>query len=114
MEHDRRADILAEPRMGQGESRRLADRGMAQQRLFDIVRRYLLAAAIDDFFGPADDGEKAIFVDAADVAGRQPAILKSAGYAVDVVEKIAGHDARSAQHHLAGQSRPQKTALVVV
>ena len=113
IEHDRRADILAEPRMRHGESRRLAYRRMAQQRLFDIVRRYLLAAAVDDFLGAADDGEKAIFVDAADVTGRQPTIPKSAGYAVDVVEKIAGHYARSAQHHLAAWSRPQETAFVI-
>ena len=79
IKHDRRADILAEPRMRHGESLRLAYRRMAQQRLFDIVRRYLLAAAVDDFLGAADDGEKAIFVDAADVAGCQPAIPKSTG-----------------------------------
>src|SRR5207344_3372456 len=113
MKDDRGADIFAEPRMRHGEGRRLAHRGMAEQRLLDVVGRYLLAAAIDDLLGTTDDPQEAAPVDGAEVAGRQPTILEATGDAVDVAEKVAGHDARSAQHHLAGLSRRQKDSLVV-
>ena len=86
MQDDSRADVLAEPRMGHGECRRLANRGVAEQRPFDIVGRDLLAAAIDDFLGAADDREQALLVDAAEVAGRQPAVDQAAGHALDIVE----------------------------
>src|SRR5882672_9675124 len=108
MKDDRGADIFAEPRMRHGEGRCLAHRGMAEQRLLDVVGRDLLAAAIDDLLGTADDPQEAVSVDAAQVAGRQPAVLEATGYAVDIAEKVTGHDARSAQHHLAGSTRRQE------
>ena len=60
MQDDGGADILAEPRMRHGERRRLAHRGMSQQRLLDVVGRDLLAAAIDDLLGATDDREEAL------------------------------------------------------
>src|SRR4029077_3696982 len=60
---ERGADLLAEPRMRHGEARRLAHRGMAEQRLLDVVGRYLLAAAIDDLLGTTDDPQEAAPVD---------------------------------------------------
>src|SRR5664279_4383815 len=104
MQHDRRADILAEARMRHGKGRRFADRGMAQQRLLDIVWRDFFATAIYDFLRTADDREKALFIDAAEIAGVQPTVSESAWHAIDIVEEVAGHDAGSAQHHLADQS----------
>src|SRR5882672_3235896 len=113
MKYDRGADIFAEPRMRQGEGRRLTDRGMAEQRLLDVVRRDLLAAAIDDLLGAADDPQEAVIVDGAKVAGGQPAVLEAAWYAVDAVEKVAGHDARSAQDHLTGLAPRKEGSLLV-
>src|SRR5437660_170125 len=74
VEDDGGADILAQPWMRYGEGRGLAHGRMTQQRLLDVVGRDLLAAAIDDFLGAADDGEDTLLVDQAEIAGWQPAV----------------------------------------
>jgi hypothetical protein len=102
VEHDRSTNILTEPRMGHGEARRLAYRRMSEQRLLNFVGRELLAAAIDFFLAAADDGQDSVLVDSAEVAGRQPAIDKAGGLALDIVEQVIRHDTGSTQHHLAG------------
>ncbi len=111
LQHDGRPDILAQPRMRHREGCRLAHRQMAQQRLLDVVGRDLLAAAIDDLLGAADDGEETLLVDHAQIARRQPIILQAARHAVDILQ-VARRDARPAQHHLPDLTRRQEKLLV--
>ena len=77
-QHDGCADILAQPRVGQGEDDRLRDRWMLQQHVLDFARPDLFAAAIDDLLGAAGDEQVAVVVEVAAVAGAEPTIGEGA------------------------------------
>jgi hypothetical protein len=53
LEHHRRGDFFAQPRIGQGECGRFQDRRVLGENLVDFTRGNLFAAAIDDFLGTA-------------------------------------------------------------
>ena len=63
----------------EAEDARLGDRGMALERLFDLARMNVLAAADDDVVGAADDHQPAVGVEVAEVAGRHPPSSRRAG-----------------------------------
>src|SRR5271165_3608786 len=83
-----------------------ADRGMAQQPVLDHLRVDVVAAADDEVLGPAGQGDEAAGVDAAEVAGVQPAVMDDAfpahpGAAEVGVGDVAGEDGGPADHQYA-------------
>ena len=107
-QNDRGGDVLPQPRMRYGKSGGLGNRRMIHEHLIDLEGRDLLAAAVDEFLGPADDREKAVGVDAAQIAGAEPAIGESGAVRLGVVDVAGGH-ARTLHHdlaHLAGSENP--------
>jgi hypothetical protein len=69
VQHHGGGDILAEPRMRHAERRGLRHLRMPHQGLVDLQRRDLLAAAVDQLLLASVQCEKAIRIEAADVAG---------------------------------------------
>lgn len=61
--------------------RRGSDGGMLVQRLLHFARVYVVPSADDEIFLAVDDVVEAIFVDATDVTGAEPAILVAASVA---------------------------------
>src|SRR5277367_4874899 len=52
----------------------VGDRGMGVEDLFDLTRRDGLAAADDDVLDPVSDGQSALVVHVAEIAGAKPAV----------------------------------------
>ena len=75
-QHHDGGDVLAELLVRDGEHAGLQHRRMAQQDLFDLQRRDLLPAAVDDVLDAADDEEIAVGVEIAEVAGPEPAVAE--------------------------------------
>ena len=71
--HDR-ARVLAEPLVGRGDHRDLGDLRERGDRLLDLGRRDVLAAADDHVLHPVGDREEAVGVEHAHVAGAVPAV----------------------------------------
>ena len=55
------------------DDRRLGDLGHEAERGLDLERADLLAAAVDDLRGPADERQEAVLADAAEIARDEPA-----------------------------------------
>ncbi len=80
--------------------------------LIDFARRYLLAAAHDDFLEPARDAHITFFVLRTLVAGAEPAIGE--GFAVGLgIVFIARSHVRAADHDLAGFAGGKQIAFIV-
>ena len=71
----------SERRIRQADQRRLADAGLAAQRLFDIARIPSLAGHDHQFGTPAAQRDEAVSVDHPEIAGAQPAAA-GGGFAV--------------------------------
>src|SRR5208283_3046424 len=87
-----------------------ADRGVAQQRVLDDPGVDVVAAADDEVLGPAGEVDEAAGVDAAEVAGVQPAVPDDAvpahpGAAEGGVGDVPGEDGGPADHQHAGLAR---------
>src|ERR1022692_3491376 len=76
-EHDRRPCPFYQRRVGHGERDGLADRRVPKQRILNLVGRELLAAAVDDLLNPADDDQRAVGGQRAEIACSQPAVDKA-------------------------------------
>ena len=74
--------------------------GMVHQRLVDLARRNLFAAAIDDLLEAAGEPEIAVLVEDALVAGAEPAVAESFGVGLGVV-LVASRDVGAADDDLA-------------
>ena len=109
-QHDRGGDVLAQHVMRNRECDRLQDRGVIHQRLVDLARRDFLAAAIDDLLQPPRQGEVALRIDDALIAGAEPSVDEGLGVGLRVVLIAAGH-AVAANDHLAGLAAPEQPAL---
>ena len=57
--------LFAEFRVGHCKGSSGLDRGVFQQRLIDLARRYFFAAAIDDFFAPSAEKQIAVIINVA-------------------------------------------------
>src|SRR5207249_160797 len=75
-QHDGRAHLLAQRGVRDRERGSFRDREVGEQRLFDLARRNLLAAAVDDLLEPAGDREVAVVVEHTLVAGAEPAVAE--------------------------------------
>ncbi len=69
------AHVLAEPGIGRGDDRDLGDVGEGRDRLFDLGRGDVLAAADDHVLQTVGDREEAVGVEDAHVAGAVPAVV---------------------------------------
>ena len=67
-------DLVAEPRVGDPDHRRLEHVGMLVQHLLDLARIDVVAVADDHVLEPVDDEQIPVVVDVAEVAGREPAV----------------------------------------
>src|SRR5262249_26074961 len=84
---------------------------------FEVARHYFLAVGeYEQFLLSARDDEEAVFVDAAEVAGMQPAIADRLGGRLSIIP-VTYHDVRPARQHFAiggdchfdaGQGRPYR------
>jgi hypothetical protein len=55
------------------------------QRLVDLARRDLFAAAVDDLLQPTADGQITLGIEEADVSGAKPAVAKGLGISDGIV-----------------------------
>ncbi len=80
------------------------------ERVLDLDRVHVLAAAHDHVLGPVDEEQVALVVQVAEVARPVPALVQGLGGGLRVLP-VAGHHARTAHQHLADLAR--RDALVV-
>ena len=95
----RRADVGAGDRRRHADGDGVGELAGREQRALDLGRVDVHAAADDEVDGPAADGQVALVVQPAEVAGAQPAV--GDGQRV-VGAPVAGRDGRRAHPHLAG------------
>ena len=99
-------DLAGVP-VGAADGRGAADAGVTQQRLLDDPGVDVVAAADDQVLGPAGEVDEAVGVDAAEVAGVQPAVPDDAvpahpGAAEAGVGDVPGEHGGPADHQHAG------------
>ncbi len=111
-QHHRGGHVLTETRMRHGERRGLGHRRVAQQCIVDLLQADLLAAAVDHLAQASMQAQKAIGIEAAQIAGVEPAIVKGRLVQRRVAE-IAGHQRRSAEQHLAAFAGRDRRARVI-
>ena len=75
LEHDRRADLLAQLGVRDAEDGRLAYGRMLVEHLLDLARIDVVAAADDQVLLAVDDEEVAVLVDPCHVARDEPAVV---------------------------------------
>src|SRR3954463_7452883 len=73
---------------------------MLEQQLLELARVDVVALVDEHVLLAVDDGEVAVLVDRADVAGAQPAVLEHLGRGLDLVV-VTAHHLRAADADLA-------------
>ena len=99
-QHDHRADVLAQPLVGDAEHGDLGHGVVLVDRHLDLRAVHVLAAPQHHVLGPVDDEHEAVGVDAGDVAGVEPAVADALGRGVGAVQ-VALDDDRAAHAELA-------------
>ena len=102
--HGKGGDRFAPDVVGQADDRDLGDGGMGGERVLDLARIDVVAAGHDHVRGPIDQGQIALRVEPADVAGPEPAAGKE-GQSGQFGIGIAFHRKRRAKDDLAGLAR---------
>jgi hypothetical protein len=97
--HHEGHDRLAPFRVGPADDGGGADAGVAKQRLLDLPGIDVHSPAYDQVFGPVPQREVPVGVEAADVAGVQPAFPQGLGGGMRLVP-VTGHDHVAPDHHL--------------
>ncbi|MGY3294065.1 hypothetical protein ACVWW5_006730 [Bradyrhizobium sp. LM3.4] len=98
--------------MRDGKHAGLQHRRMTEQDLFDLQRRDLLPAAVDDVLDTADDEEIAVGVEVAEIAGPEPAVAEGRLCCRLVIIVAAAH-IRSAKHDFAVLAARERTASLI-
>src|SRR6478736_7932299 len=93
--------LLAEYPIWLPDDRSLEHPGMGVEDVLDLLRVDVLPAPDDQVLDPVDQGEVAVVVEPADVAGVQPSAAQRLGRLLPPAE-VAAHDVRAADDHLAG------------
>ena len=106
-QHHAGDDDLAPVGIGYADRRDLAHVRMRQQRFLDFARIDIGAAGDDDVLGAVRQRQEAVFIEPADIAGAQPAVLQRLGIGLGIVP-IAEHHGRSLGLDLAGLARGQR------
>src|SRR5690606_22496375 len=105
-------DVFAPLAVGDADHGDLGDGFVLRDGVFDLAGRELVAAHLQDVGGgAADDGDHAV-VNAHDVAGLEPAIMKRSAGGV-VVVPIAAHDAGALHPQRAERSGRDVGAVIV-
>src|SRR5262249_24758068 len=108
----RRRDLFSVLGMRNAEAHRFGHSGVGKQDLVDLTRRNLFTAAVDQFFQATNQGEIAIDIEDALVAGTKPAVGKGGGIGLRVIVIAAG-DVWPLDDNLALRaSREQSTCVV--
>ena len=97
--------FFAERGMGNRKGRGLAHIGVADQGRIDLRRADLLAPAVDHLLDPSGEGQIAVFIEKALVAGAEPAVRERHGAAEAAIQVPLEH-LGAPQHdlsHLAGR-----------
>src|SRR5205823_12637798 len=102
--HDKGDDLLAPIRVRASNDRGLDQIGVAQQHLLDLARIDVAAAGNDHVLRAVAQGQKAVLVDAAEIAGVQPAAAQGLGIGLGVLP-ITLHDAIALRDALADLAR---------
>src|SRR5258705_1070724 len=106
------ADVFAVQRIGDAENRGFGDAGMSDEYFFDMLRRDLLAAAVDLVLDATLHHDATVAVDHTEVAGAKPAIHKRCRVRCCVSE-IPPHHGRSFQPDLTATALRPANALVI-
>mmetsp|Transcript_29532 Transcript_29532/g.58012 ORF Transcript_29532/g.58012 Transcript_29532/m.58012 type:complete len:232 (-) Transcript_29532:180-875(-) len=94
-QHHGGTDIFAQLGVGHGKGHALPDGGMIGQDTIDLQRADLFAAAIDDFLEASGQGQIALFIKHALIAGAEPTLaigVKEVLFICLRVRLIAGRD----------------------
>ncbi len=114
---DERHDHLAAVFVGDAEHRDVGDRRVRVEHVFDFLGRDVLALADDDVLDPAGDEDRAVLVEAAEVAGVQEAV-GGERVRVERAVDVAPHHLRALHDDLAlspgGTSLPSRSMSFIV
>src|SRR5215207_9522295 len=97
-------DLLAPIGVRQADHRGLDQFGVAQQHLLDLARVDVATARDDHVLRAVAQRQEAVLVEAAEIAGVQPAAAQRLGIGFGVLP-ITLHDAVASRHHLADLAR---------
>ena len=111
-QHDRGDDRLAPVRVRNAQDARLADVGVCEQHALDLGGEDALAGAADDLLPAPDDGEEALVVERAEIAGVHPAVALRARGLLGIAP-VAAHRELAAGDDLADGAGRNVATLVV-
>src|SRR4029077_11984989 len=112
LEGHRRPDLLAEGRMRQADHGGLGDGGVVVQRLLDLPRVDVVAAADDQVLLPVHDVEVAVLVHPGQVTGVEPAVADRLGGRLGAMP-VTLHHVRPADDDLAHLTQRDLVVVVV-
>ena len=110
--HDHGDDGLAPVCVRNAQDARLADVGVCEQHTFDLGGEDALAGAADDLLPAPDDGEEALVVERAEIAGVHPAVALRALRLLGITP-VAAHRKLAAGDDLADGARRNVATLVI-
>ena len=90
--HHREADLLAQPRILDGNGGGALHRRMPRRQLLDPRRVDVVAAADDDVLGAAGDAQIALRIERAEIAGHEPAAPVEGVFGRGLIVEIAQHE----------------------
>ena len=96
---------------GPSDDGRLGDSGQPVDDALDLLGVDVLASADDHVLGSVDEHQVSVLVEAADVAGVQPAVDEGLGGLLGSVQ-VAAHDVRPRDEYLAGLTVAYLLAVV--
>src|SRR5689334_3375653 len=98
-------DALAPVVVRHADDGNFRDRLIAEKDVLHLARVDVVAAGDDHVLRAVHQREVAVLVEAAEVAGVEPAVAQGLGRRLGHVE-VAGHDGRTVDQHLADLARP--------
>src|ERR1017187_3647533 len=99
--------LFAEPVIGDSDDGGFGDRGMGVQRVLDLGWINVVTATYDEFLLAGDDEQETVLVDVAEIPGVEPAIGKSIGGSLRIIQ-VTLHNVQPAGDHLADIVLPRR------
>ena len=100
LQDDDRCNFLSELVVWHPDDRRVENIRVGVQRLLDLARVHVVAAADHELLLPVDEEEVSVSVEAAEIPGRQPAVRGDRGGRRPRFVPVSGDDRRSAELNL--------------